>query len=362
MTIAWMVFGFLALRLLVAMVNLLSFPYLKKPDIHDFPKISVLIPARNEEKNIGSLLEMLIKQGYNNIEIIVCNDNSEDSTEEILKQYVKTDQRITYFNAPDLPTGWLGKNHSCHLLAQQAKSPYLLFIDADIQLKNNAIKAAISYLTKHRLALLSIFPRQIMHSSAEYVTVPVMNEILLSLLPLFLVKDSHYASLAAANGQFMLFSAPLYHHFQYHNMVKANPVEDISIVRIMKKQQLRVATLLGDTNISCRMYSSLSSAINGFAKNILQYFGGSIVFSFFFMLTTTFGWLIILLHLPLNMLLPFLLMALLLKLSTTVASKQPVLKNFIYALPRQMFFSIMIVYAIQKRFSKSLEWKGRRIL
>lgn len=361
MTIAWIIFAFLAVRLMVAMVNLISFSYLKKADIRNFPKISVLIPARNEEKNMGQLLEMLIKQDYQDIEIIVCNDNSEDKTESILKEYIKIDQRITYFNAPALPHGWLGKNHSCHLLAQQAKAPYLLFIDADIQIKNNAITKAIAYLIKHRLALLSIFPRQIMHSPAEYVTVPVMNEILLSLLPLFLVKESHYASLSAANGQFMLFSAPLYHHFKYHSMVKANPVEDISIARIMKKQQLRVATLLGDNTLSCRMYSSLSSAIKGFAKNILQYFGGSIVFSFFFMLTATFGWLIILLYLPLNMLLTFLLMALLLKLTTTVASKQPILNNLIFALPRQLLFSIMIIYAIQKRFSKSLEWKGRRI-
>jgi cellulose synthase/poly-beta-1,6-N-acetylglucosamine synthase-like glycosyltransferase len=141
--------------------------------------VSVLIPARNEEKNIAKLLNDLLDHDYKNIEILVFNDQSTDKTAEIVTGFSQKDSRVKLINSDGLPEGWLGKNHACHSLSKLAKGKYLLFLDSDVRIGNGIIRQTCTFSDKHKLGLLSIFPRQIMVSAGEKAAVPLMHFILL---------------------------------------------------------------------------------------------------------------------------------------------------------------------------------------
>ena len=276
--ISWLLMLMLLLRFCVVMVNwvwIMQLPLDNKmlPAI-TFPLVSILIPARNEALNLPYLLDDIKKLDYPNIEIIVCNDHSTDSTKEVLKSYSANWKALSYFDSVDLPEKWMGKNFGCYQLAKKASGNWFLFIDADVRLKSNSISRAVSYAKNKRLALLSIFPQQLMFTRGERLTVPVMNWILLSMLPLIAVRLPWFSSLSAANGQFMMFEAEAYKKNQWHRQVWNKNVDDIIIARKMKSQKQSIAVLTGNDDVLCRMYSSKDEAINGFARNIHHFFGG----------------------------------------------------------------------------------------
>ena len=281
--------GFVCFQLLNVLLNFLFRQKILNTETQNSELISVLIPARNEEANIGTLLGALHKIKNDNIEIIVCNDHSTDGTAEITRKYFEKDYRIQLIHSEFLPNGWLGKNHACYKLAQHSKGNYLLFVDADVKLFGNIVDDAVLYLKKYKLGLLSFFPRQIQITIGEKLTVPLMNYILLTLLPLILVRVSPFKSHAAANGQFMLFDAEIYKKLQPHQQFKESAVEDIAISRFYKQQKIKTACLTGEKRIQCRMYTSYKEALNGFSKNIFMFFGNVPVLAFLFWACATLG-------------------------------------------------------------------------
>ncbi len=145
----------------------------------------------------------------------------------------------------DLPEGWTGKNRACHNLAQEARGEYLLFLDADVIVGHDLLRRAVSYALKHDLTLLSMFPGQVMKTKGEKIVVPFMFRILLSLLPLFLIRRCPWTSFSAANGQMMLFRGDTYRKYRFHERVKDRLAEDIEIMRVVKRSKLRGDTLVG---------------------------------------------------------------------------------------------------------------------
>lgn len=357
----YFIFGFLALRLLVSLVNLVLPTRLPHSQTEQAPMVSVLIPARNEDKNIGQLLWQLGNSQYENLEILVYDDHSEDYTASIVQEIATGDRRIRLLQSEELPSGWLGKNHACHQLAQQAKGDYLLFLDADVMVKPPLIADALAYLQKHQLQLLSIFPKQQMISIGEKITVPLMNWILTSLLPLPLIKAAPQASLAAANGQFMLFDANNYRHNQWHERFKQHAVEDIYIMKAIKKTQNRGHTLLSNGQISCRMYSGFNDAANGFAKNTHAFFGGSHLLMTLFSLLSTFGFIPVIVYGGMPLFAAYLLMSILLRVFTSISSKQNITQNILLA-PFQQLALLNITYrSILNKVRGYGVWKGRRM-
>jgi glycosyltransferase involved in cell wall biosynthesis len=321
----------------------------------------VLIPARNEEKNIGNLLTDLQKQDYHNIEIIVFNDESTDGTEKIVNNYAVGDKRIKLLSSGGLPDGWLGKNHACHMLAQKASGSWLLFLDADVRTSGSIISQTVAFADKKQVKLLSIFPRQIMKTWSEHLTVPNMNFILLSLLPLVLVRKTRFASLSAANGQFMLFNATTYRKNQPHKKMKTSMVEDIEIARFFKQKKHKVACLTGNESISCRMYRGFREAVNGFSKNVIMFFGHSSVLAVLFWLVTTFGFIVVYFSFCTFLFLAYLFTLILIRIFISVVSRQNVLKNILLLIPQQITLGLFIYNAIINRLKKQYQWKGRNI-
>lgn len=350
---------FASVRLIVSLVN-------KFTDNHIYPassnaRVSVLIPARNEAANLPRLLKSLQNQSLKPFEILVYNDQSTDDTAEIVLDFAKSNPTIQLIQGIDLPSGWLGKNHACYQLGLKAKGDLFLFLDADVQLESTAIERSSAHLNTKKLSLLSIFPYQKFMFFGEERVVPLMHQILLSLLPLRLVNTSSNPSFAAANGQFMLFDGTDYRQHSFHEKCKMEVVEDIAIMRYVKKVGLLGDVRLGKGTVSCYMYSDGKAAVEGFSKNLAVSFGGKgaglalmLGLMYFFhpfiwfspywwmsAISIVFAWCCWQLNLTEN--------------------SMVWMQRVIYYPLFQQYFILTSINSIAKTQSKNLEWKGRKL-
>lgn len=347
---------FLLMQMTNALANFLFSQKLKKEMANPDELVSVLIPARNEERNISVLLAHLIKN-KKAMEILVYDDQSTDRTAEMVLDYSKLDSRIQLISGDPLPVGWLGKNHACFQLAKKACGHYYLFLDADVQLFGTIIEDTLAFMKKKNLGLLSIFPKQIQKTWGERLSVPIMNYILLTLLPLVLVRLSPFTSHSAANGQFMLFNASTYHKTEPHEQFKLAPVEDIAIARQSKKQKIKVACVTSEDRVQCRMYQSYKEALNGFSKNIIQFFGNITLFAFAFWILAALGFIPVLIEWPSY--LPLYIIGIVFTLLFySMAAKQNVFFSIVL-FPFHLIFILHTLLILKKR--KSYLWKDRPI-
>ena len=359
--VAYIILVFTVIQMLVALINLVIETNLPQRGKLSGPLVSVLIPARNEENNISNLLDDLLNQDYQNIEVIVFNDQSDDRTAEIVTRYSDHDGRIRLVDSPGLSEGWLGKNFACHSLSLKASGRYLLFLDADVRISDNAIGRAAQFAEQKNLNLISLFPKQDIVTFGERITVPNMNYILVSLLPLVLVRKVRFPSLAAANGQFMFFTAKEYREMMPHEKMKKEKVEDILIARAYKRMEFKVACMLGDDSTTCRMYFGFSDAVKGFSKNVTEFFGGSFVIAILFWLVTTFGFIFTYLYLSPLLFVLYIAAYILARIFVSVASRQNAFYNLLYVVPLQVSLGIFIFESFINRYFRKFQWKGRYI-
>lgn len=359
--VAYIVIAFTAIQLIVAFIN-----FVFKQNMESIVKkdkmVSVLIPARNEENKILNILRDLSAQDYHNYEVLVFDDQSTDGTVAIVEAFMETDKKVRLLKSKGLPNGWMGKNHACHSLAMEAKGDYLLFIDADVRIRNNIIGKTMSFAKKQSLTLVSVFPKQIIKSWGEHATVPMMNYILLTLLPLILVSKTRLSSIAAANGQYMFFEAKTYMDQLPHQAMKAEKVEDIKIARHYKQNQLKVASLASEADVKCHMYNSYEESVNGFSKNVTTFFGGSALLAVLFWSVTTLGFIPIMLAYGTTGLAIYIVIVLIIRLLVSVTSRQSFSKNIIYLLAQQVSLGVIIIKSIHNRLKKEHVWKGRNVL
>lgn len=359
--LAFFIFAFALIRFVVVLINMLFETSLPEPENRSEELVSFLIPARDEEYNIGNILNDISNQDYPDIEVIVFNDQSEDRTAEIVTEYTNRDKRIRLVNSEGLPDGWLGKNFACHSLSEHSNGKYLLFLDADVRIGKNVTGKVVSFSEDQNLGLISIFPKQTIRTFGERITVPNMNYILVSLLPLILVRKLKFPSLAAANGQFMFFKTDKYKTLKPHEKMKGDKVEDISIAREYKRNGVKVACLLGDNDITCRMYNGFNESVNGFSKNVIAFFGDSFILASLFWLVTTFGFLFILNELALIFFLTYILLCLSSRIIISIVSRQNIFFNLIFIIPLQISLGLFIYKAFINKKFRNFKWKGRII-
>jgi glycosyltransferase involved in cell wall biosynthesis len=359
--LSYIIFGFLILRLLIALINLLTKKWLSVREIPGERFVSILIPARNEKENIGKLLDNIIDHDYKNYEVIVYDDMSEDTTPEIVKGYAENNKKISCIRGVELPEGWLGKNYACHQLSLKAKGSYFLFLDADVIIEKGLIRNSLGHFKNNRIALLSIFPQQIMVTLGEKLTIPLMNWILVSMLPLILIEYTSNTSLSAANGQFMLFNADIYRKNQWHKKVSGHKVEDIEIVKSIKRKGYIARTVLSNGQIKCRMYKNYKEGIEGFSKNVTAFFGNSIFLTILFAIITSFGIFVILFTLNYIFLAAYIILSILLRIIVSILSRQNVLTNILLSIPQQIAFIVVVFKAVYNKTLKYGNWKGRQI-
>ncbi|MDP2188165.1 MAG: glycosyltransferase family A protein [Sphingobacteriaceae bacterium] len=356
----WFLAGLTSLRLLIAGSNYFSpikLPHAAAPD--SIAKISILIPARNEAERLPALLQQISAFTHPQLEWLVYDDESTDGTADLVKVAIQQDPRGRLLPAQPLPEAWLGKSHACYQLAQHAQGDYLLFLDADVRLHESALHATLAYLQQHQLQLLSVFPQQITRSWGEMLLVPFMHHLLLTWLPLLLVKNTKWSGLAVANGQFMLFDGQTYRQYQWHQQVKHQIVEDVAIMRLLKAQSLRgMALLAAHPQLQCRMYQHGEEALAGFAKTLVPGFQHQPLLLLFYALVTGWIWLLLAIKMPLQLLI--LLPALVLtRIFVTRSAGDSLPLNLGLGLVQWLSWQWLLLRALYDFQMRRLKWKDR---
>ena len=271
--LCYLMIGFLTIVFIVTLLNAITAPMLKNGPIPiNHPLVSILIPVRNESKNIQSCLKSLLDQDYPNFEILVLDDFSIDNTAEIVKSFAR-DDRVKYVQGKELPDGWTGKNWACYQLSHCATGEILIFTDADNNYERDAISKTVGWMQKLNLDLFSAFPQQRTHTLAEKLVVPSVYMTVYCYLPLWLTYYLPSPSLAAANGQWIAFAKQAYQKLGGHESAKNQIVEDTWLARFAKKQNLKTITTAGTGIVYGRMYHNWSEVWHGFSKNLFGLMG-----------------------------------------------------------------------------------------
>ncbi|MFZ0391894.1 MAG: glycosyltransferase family 2 protein [Calditrichia bacterium] len=259
----------LAVLLCIALVNSIWGPRLSRNyPLQKQVAVSLLVPARNEARNIKKCLRSLQRQYYSNLEILVLDDQSNDATATIVRQLLQDDPCIRLIEGKPLPEGWTGKNWACHQLSQTAKGDIFIFTDADNFYHPEAVSHTVGWMQHFRLALLSAFPQQITGTIWERLVIPIIDIVLFGGLPLWLTYYFRSPELSAANGQWIAFQKSAYSLCGGHSAVRNEIVEDVSLARLAKKEGLPVLTLSGTGMVFGRMYRSAREVWEGFSKNL----------------------------------------------------------------------------------------------
>ena len=244
------------------------------------PLVSVLVPARNEERDIGKCLQSLIRQDYPNMEIIAIDDQSTDGTQEIIGTFRKKDKRVNLINGDDLPPGWMGKNYALYRGFQHAKGEYLLFIDADVVLAPECISRTVGYALEHKTDLFALNARHELSGFWEKVVMPVTVTIMWILLSFRLLNEPRSKAVMGA-GWYLLFNRKTYEKIGGHQRVKDSNVEDILFAGIIKEEGYNFRYLFGRDLLSIHQYSGLRELWKGFSRSYYKGVGESLFVALF---------------------------------------------------------------------------------
>lgn len=231
------------------------------------PRISVIIPARNEEVNIQRCVEAALAQDYPNFQVLVLDDRSTDSTPAILTKLSTGDSRLIILFGNELPEGWVGKPHALHQAARSATGDWLCFVDADTFLEPNALSAVLHGATKTGADLYTIMTTQVMGTFWEKAVLPLVLTALSVGFSPRKVNDPKRRD-AVANGQFILIKRSVYDAIGGHEAIKNQIVEDKAISEQVKWNGYRLVLANGYAFAKTRMYTSLPSLWEGWTKNI----------------------------------------------------------------------------------------------
>jgi chlorobactene glucosyltransferase len=231
------------------------------------PLVSVLVPARDEEANIGPCLDSLRRQDYPNYEILVLDDSSTDRTPELVARAAAEDGRVTLLRGEPLPDGWAGKPFACHQLARHARGSWLLFTDADTIHAPSALRHVLCTALGSQAALISGFPHQRISSIWQTMAMPILFYfLLLCWMPLWWMQRSNRPLPTVAIGQFMFFHAQEYWSVGGHEVVRDSIVEDVWVAREIARHRYRQLTLDLSDLVSCQMYRDVRPMWDGIGR------------------------------------------------------------------------------------------------
>lgn len=265
---------FQSFMLLILLTNLWLTHRARKHSLPSkLPRVSILVPARNEEVTIEACLRSLLAQDYPDFEVLVLDDQSSDATPLILLHLAAEYPNLIVLNGAPATHKITGKNWACAQLADRATGDYLLFTDADTVHLPNMLAGVVSAILGEKADMLTGFPSQVVKSWGERLLVPFFTWASLNFIPLglgYLVRSS---VLSIAVGQLMLFKREAYQAIGGHAALGTNFLDDIVLTRRIKAAGLRWRVLSIADLVSCRMYRSSQRAYEGLTKSLFGAFG-----------------------------------------------------------------------------------------
>ncbi len=234
------------------------------------PFVSMLVPARDEERNIGACVASLTAQEYpaDRFEVLVLDDRSGDRTGAIVAALAAEQPTVRLLRGGALPDGWGGKAHACQQLADAARGDWLLFTDADTVHAPGMLRATLGAALAGDAEALTALPRERAESFGERLLVPQLFFFLLALQPLALLERAGETRFVFANGQFFLVTRDLYRRAGGHAAVRAQLMEDLALGLRCKRAGARILLLDGGDWLSCRMYDGFPATWHGFVRSL----------------------------------------------------------------------------------------------
>lgn len=240
--------------------------------------VSVLIPARDEAHRIAPTIRSVLAQsGLTEVEILVLDDGSTDSTVEVVRRAADGDPRLKLLTGSATPPGWLGKPHACAQLTAAARGEILAFVDADVVLAPHAVAATAALLRgPGALALVSAWPRQVAVGVLGRLVQPLLAWSWLTTLPLRLAERSRRPSMAVANGQFLVVDAAALVRAGGWQAVAGEVLDDINLARAVRAAGSRTGVADGSAVATCQMYASGRELSEGYRKSLWAAFGSPV--------------------------------------------------------------------------------------
>ncbi|HKO54794.1 MAG TPA: glycosyltransferase family 2 protein [Thermoanaerobaculia bacterium] len=227
--------------------------------------VSVIIPARDEERTIERTVRALLAQTHQALEVIVVDDRSTDRTGEILRAI----DGVVVIDGEEPPEGWLGKPWALHQGSRRARGELLFFIDADIIYAPDAVGAAVARIEESGVAMLTLFPRMEMHGFWEHLAMPMLALTGFTFLPTWLGNRTRIPLLGIGGGTGNLIRRTDYDALGGHESLKDSVVDDVALARLVRRSGRRTEIVRADDGlVSLRMYHGRREIVEGFTKNM----------------------------------------------------------------------------------------------
>jgi glycosyltransferase involved in cell wall biosynthesis len=373
-----MTFSVLAiLALVVALVNAILFfrnlqLYQPPPKLNgasrEQPKVSVLVPARNEERSIRAAVESVLASRDVDLELIVLDDHSEDQTSRIV-QGMTSDGRLRLEPGPELPPGWCGKQFACYTLAGLASHEILAFLDADVRLSPDGLARMVDFLQSSGADLVSGFPHQEVRSFYERLLLPLMHFLLLGFLPLDLMRRRLDPSLGAGCGQLFVARRSAYSATGGHAAIRESRHDGLTLPRAFRRAGFRTDLCDATAFAECRMYWNGAETVNGLLKNATEGVAASpniFVFTALLLVGHVLPFVLLLLSLvvhPTERIAVVIIVAAVLSLAPRIAAafrfRQPLNSALLHPYAVLVFLQIQWYAFVRSRRGSPATWKGR---
>lgn len=352
----------IALPTVLFLISTINFFTIRSPravsEIVD--SVSVIVPLRNEAKNVSKLVQSLHSQkSLKNVEFIFLDDNSEDETLELLRLAVSGNTNMQIIRGAPLPSGWIGKSWALHQLLAASKGNIIVSIDADVRITPDAISRSITLMKSSTLDFLSPYPRQIAKTLGERLIQPLLQWSWMTTLILAIAERASFSSMAVANGQFFIVRKDALVLAGGYESVKAAVLDDVFLARALVKSGAHGVVVNGADIAQCRMYTSWIEIKAGYGKSLHYAFGssfGSLCAIFFIFLTgiaplvfaftgSTWGWLAFALIVGTRIL-------------NAIRSRSRIIDSLFHPISSTLLI-YLIIYSYLMR--GEISWKGRAI-
>lgn len=237
------------------------------------PPVSVVIPARNEGRDIEAAVRSHLAQDYPELEVVVVDDRSTDDTPAILARLALADKRLEVVTGVEPPPGWMGKPHALFQGVARARHGLVLLADADVRYDPPALREAVAFLSSRRLDLITFFPRVEMRGFWENVLMPYLAAAYMW-GPAFFVNSDVQKRFAAGGGTGMLVRREALEAAGGYEALRASVIDDIGLGIRVRRSGGRCRMVLADDRVRLRMYQGFREVVDGFTKNIAFVFEG----------------------------------------------------------------------------------------
>jgi cellulose synthase/poly-beta-1,6-N-acetylglucosamine synthase-like glycosyltransferase len=252
-----------------------------EPALQQWPRVSIIVAARNEERNIESGVRSLLQLDYPDYELLVVNDRSTDSTADILDRLNDEFPKLKVVHLETLPDSWLGKDHALHSAAQGVTSPYVLFSDADVVMEPSLLRRAMTWIVARELDHLAITPEARMPSLILKCFVATFTMFFCVFVRTWAIRNPK--SLAHVGiGAFNLLRTEAFKDIGGFEPIRMRPDDDLKLGKLIKLNHYKQDCLIGAGSMYVPWYESTWEMVRGLEKNtfaVLEYSVFKVVFS-----------------------------------------------------------------------------------